>query len=222
MTKSKRLATTINAILLVTGTYGLYKCTMVHLPPTLNSAGHKQFLTNISLAISLVYNLLALLTQSSSHLVEKYMFPISVILETVVTLVYWPLKIFFVHLIYQQSANPLQKRGTVLPLHVDMCLHLFPCIGLLFQFLVLKRSQFALSTKTAFIGCLMLGTIYKWYLQILVKPELGAKYPYPFLDIKEPWKSVIMYGVTLVAWGVFMVLQKVKRTYSLKSRAKRV
>ena len=210
-TRSATRATIINALLLVTGTYGLYKCTMVHLPPTLNSAGHKQFLTNISLAISLVYNLLTLLTRGHSRVVEEYVFPVSLILETVVALVYWPLKIFFVHLIYQQSANPLKKRGTVLPLHVDMCLHLFPSVGLLFQYLFLRRSSFSLSKRKVFLVCILLGTVYKWYLQILVKPELGAKYPYPFLDISEPWKSIVMYTVTLIAWGCYVGLQNLKR-----------
>ncbi|KAH3901446.1 uncharacterized protein SCDLUD_002940 [Saccharomycodes ludwigii] len=203
----------LNGLLLSTSTYGLYRCTLVHLPDTLRAAGHKQFLTNISLFFTILYNISRIggvLTNRSGSLdgciSTEVLLPIVLVVETIVTLVYWPLRLFFIGLIYQSrtvsDGTPVIK--VALPIYVDMFLHLFPLIGLLIDYFKFKKVRFnKFSDLGALLSCLVLATSYKLWLNYLITDLTTQKFPYPFLDVREPIKSIIMYTLSLVGFGFY-------------------
>ncbi|XBW36695.1 hypothetical protein QEN19_002270 [Hanseniaspora menglaensis] len=214
--KSRLPQLLLNCALTFTGTYGLYVCTSIILPPKLQAAGHKQFLTNISLAISIIQQVstIASILVGNSKALEFFsgdiLLPIALVLETVVTSVYWPLRIFFVEMIFQKNPNYASiERSKYLPLHVDICLHLLPFIGMSLNFFKYKKGRFALNnTKFVLPVCSALGLAYIFWLKYLI-PK-GGKYPYPFLDAAEPWKTIIMLTITNVAFGYFKLIQYLK------------
>lgn len=217
-----------NLSLSCSGIYGLYKCTSIILPPKLVQAGHKQFLTNISLFICIIQEITTFVScsyykdknQKIKFLAEEILLPISLVLESVVTSVYWPLKIFFTHLIYQKNPNYAQKnRNEYLPLHIDMCLHLFPFIGMLVNFFYFKKDKFVIKNNTIVLSiCYVFGWTYILWLKFLI-PE-GAKYPYPFLDIEEPYKTLIMLTVTNVGFAFLKIFQWLKKDTSVSKSNK--
>ncbi|OBA26075.1 hypothetical protein HANVADRAFT_49497 [Hanseniaspora valbyensis NRRL Y-1626] len=214
--KSRLPQLILNTALTFTGTYGLYVCSKIILPPKLMVAGHKQFLTNISLVVAIIQQLstiTAIFSNGNKQIVfisEELLLPIALVLETVVTSVYWPLKIFFVHLIFQKNPNYASKsRSEYLPLRVDLCLHLLPFLGMAANFFIFKKKKFLIDdSKIVLSLCASLGLLYIFWLKFLI-PE-GGKYPYPFLDIPEPWKTIVMLFVTNIAFGYFKLLQWLK------------
>jgi len=127
-------------------------------------AGHKQFLTNISLFICIVQEITTFIScnyfngknEKVKFVAEEILLPIALVLETVVTSVYWPLKIFFTELIYQKNPNYTdKKRNEYLPLHIDMCLHLFPLIGMLINFFYFKKGKFVIKKEHNCAICLL-------------------------------------------------------------------
>lgn len=207
----------LNSALTFTGSYGLFVCTSILLPPKLVVAGHKQFLTNISLVISIIQHVSAVATillagnKQVAFFSEEVMLPVALVLESVVTSVYWPLRIFFVELIFQKNPNYAAKsRSHYLPLHVDICLHLLPFLGLCINFFKFKKGKFVInSTKIVLSVCTALGLSYILWLKYLI--PVGGKYPYPFLDIPEPWKTAAMLVITNIAFGYFRALQFFKK-----------
>lgn len=208
-----------NLSLSFSGIYGLYRCTSIILPPKLMQAGHKQFLTNISLFICIIQEITTFIScswykgknEKAKFLAEEILLPISLVLESVVTSVYWPLRIFFTHLIFQKNPNYAHKsRNEYLPLHIDMCLHLFPFIGMLVNFYYFKKDKFVIKNNTVVLSvCYVFGLAYILWLKFLI-PE-GGKYPYPFLDIGEPYKTLIMLAVTNIGFAFLKVFQWLKK-----------
>lgn len=93
----------VNLLLLAVVGQGLYRCSQIQLPPSLASAGHRQFLTNISAAVTLVNslsNVFDFVVQSAvSRLwARHFTLPIALVLESVVASVYWPLRLFAMRL----------------------------------------------------------------------------------------------------------------------------
>lgn len=122
--------------------------------------------------------------------------PLALVLESVVATVYWPLRIFAIHLILQGA-----KRKSPIPLEVDVSIHLLPIIYLLADYYVSGSSQrFKIPLLPAWIIVAAIGLAYKFYLGFLIDPSMGQKYPYPFLDVAEPYKSVIFVVVTSFGW----------------------
>ncbi|KAG0668401.1 hypothetical protein C6P45_004687 [Maudiozyma exigua] len=208
----------INFISLCSGCWGLSQATKLILPPTLSSAGHKQFLTNISVVatlISNVWNIMNFFIQRSSlnvnvlngfnYISRHLVLPIGLVLETVVPLVYWPLRLFAMKLIMQG----VEDGKSPVPVPVDLAIHFFPCIFLLSDhYLSGSGSKFKISNLKAWLIVTGLGLAYYKYLALLIDTSKGQKYPYPFLDVEEPYKSIIFVGVTTVAWSFYTLYQR--------------
>ena len=208
----------INLISLGVGCWGLSQATKLVLPPTLSPAGHKQFLTNISVVatlISNVWNILNYFIQRSSlnmnvlngsNFISRHLvLPIGLVLETVVPLVYWPLRLFAMKLIIQGVSDGKSP----VPIPVDLAIHFFPCVFLLSDhYLSGSGSKFKISNLKAWTIVTGLGLAYYKYLALLIDPLKGQKYPYPFLDVEEPYKSIIFVCVTTVAWSFYVLYQR--------------
>ncbi|CAL9735179.1 hypothetical protein MOSE0_G08768 [Monosporozyma servazzii] len=216
---------------------GLYKCSQIILPAGLKDAGHKQFLTNISVVATLISNVFNIsnwavqrfncskqsedkscCNASSLHYVSRHLIlPIALILETIVPLVYWPLRLFAQNLIMQDipkdAPNPLS-------ISTDISIHLFPFIFLFSDhYLSGSGSKFDISNTRAWCLVATLGIAYFQYLAILIDPTKGQIYPYPFLNVEEPFKSVIFVVVSTAAWFFYVIYQKFPpHTHEKKSK----
>lgn len=194
----------VNVASLVIVSYGLSWCSTIELPPSLRDAGHKQFLTNISAAITILNNVSNVVNfaaqrsglkhGSTSFWARHVTLPVALVLESVVASVYWPLRLFAMHLIMVD--NPEKNRSPI-PLSVDLAIHLAPITCLLYDhYLSGAGSRFRISTRTAWPVVLLLGFAYKSLLETLIDPEAGQAFPYPFLNVREPIRSVIFALVT--------------------------
>ncbi|QLG74162.1 hypothetical protein HG535_0G00470 [Zygotorulaspora mrakii] len=195
-----------NVVSVVTSSWGLFKCTKVVLPPSLSQAGHKQFLTNIAVAFTIVNNV----ANIANHLVQRLAkdaqlkrrwynisrhvtLPIAMVLESIVATVYWPLRLFALQFIMQDVA----KGRAPIPYKVDIAIHLLPLVFQLYDhYLSGYGSRFKLSYKHSWLIITSFGLFYNRYLHFLIVPNTIQSYPYPFLNVDEPLRSVIFVVVT--------------------------
>lgn len=215
-----------NVASLIICSRGLYKCTRLILPAGLKDAGHKQFLTNISVVatlISNVFNILNWFVQRSkcakksedksccygstlNYISRHFVLPVALVLESIVPLVYWPLRLFAQDLIMQDIPKDAPHPLSV---STDISIHLFPFIFLFSDhYLSGSGSKFQMSNTKAWCLVATLGIAYFQYLAMLIDPAKGQTYPYPFLNVEEPFKSVIFVVVSTVAWVFYVIYQK--------------
>lgn len=200
--------TIITALSFVLGTWALrYLIAHTELPPHLEAGGHWQFLTTLSLLFTLVVffvGVMAHITKSSAlfHL-KNCMHPIALALECVVTMVYWPLKLFFLHLLVKDPARKM------VPLVVDMCLHLLPVVSLLVDY-IFFMPKWTITNWTALGACLVLTTLYWFWLKQLVDFENGGEYPYMFLNVdNEVTRIAIFQMVGFAGFASFLFFKLV-------------
>lgn len=206
-----------NVVSLGTSTWGLWKCTKVVLPPSLSQAGHKQFLTNIAVVVTILNNVANIVNgvvQAISsddkvkrrwyHISRHVTLPIAMVLETIVATVYWPLRLFALHLIMQDVA----KGRAPIPWEVDVAIHLLPLVNQLYDhYFSGYGSKYRLSHKVSWLIITSLGLAYNRYLHYLIEPNGVQSYPYPFLNVDEPLRSIIFVTVTSISWLYYLMYQ---------------
>lgn len=208
----------LNLLSATTTMYGLINCTSVVLPSNLSHAGHKQFLTNIAALITVVNSLFNVLNQllgdkgSISFLARELTLPVAMCLETIVCFIYWPLRLFFISLIIHGVQD---SSRAPLALHIDISIHLLPILYLATDYFFLKPTPFQISGKKVFLTLPSLGLAYRVYLDKIIGPE--GSYPYPFLDVAEPYKSIIFVVVSLSAGWIYILYQKIHKNPTLDS-----
>ncbi|CCF58646.1 hypothetical protein KAFR_0F00490 [Kazachstania africana CBS 2517] len=207
----------INTCCLLITSWGLKWATTIILPPSLSKAGHKQFLTNISVIVTMANNVINILNwfiqrfSQSVELSHRFDFisrhltlPIALVLESIVPVVYWPLRLFALKLIMQNVPEHISP----IPIPVDISIHLVPIVFLLGDhYLSGSGLKFKISNFKAWLLVTLLGAAYYKYLQVLIDPSRGQVYPYPFLDVNEPYRSVIFVIVSSVGWGFYTLYQ---------------
>lgn len=201
----------INAISLAVGLYGVYySIIVVELPPHLVGAGPWQFLTNLSLVYSMIVFALGFVahwTKSQDiYVIKNLMHPVGLALESIVAVIYWPLRLFFIHLLL---SDPTTKR---IPVSVDLAIHLMPVVSLLIDYLIFMP-RWTISIPSALGVCTFLTVCYWSLLQRLIDVESGAKYPYGFLNVPTEKDRFVVFGIVgLVSFVQFLLL---KRLYDL-------
>lgn len=200
----KAISGAVNALAVVSTFYGLYNCVQVKLPENLAEAGHKQFLTNLGAGFTMVHasiNLVNLLSRGKLHfLAREVTFPVALVLETIITLVYWPLRLFFIGMIMHGTKEPGRSP---LPISVDISVHLLPLLYLLVDYFFLKPEPFFVSDSKIVFGLpMVLGAAYRVHLDSIIGEN--GNYPYPFLDAPEPHKSIIFVVISMIG-GLFFV-----------------
>lgn len=221
-----RCSLIINVISLCTASWGLYKATRIILPANLSNAGHKQFLTNISVVATIVSNIASIhnyFIQRTTHddcshanpcrrkvranfISRQIILPVALVLETIVPVVYWPLRLFFINLILQGVKD---SSRSPIPIPVDLAIHFFPFVALFSDhYLSGSDGKFILPNKIAWVIVTVLGFTYNRWLDFLIDTSSGASNPYPFLDIREPIRSVIFVFVTTLGWGFYVLYQR--------------
>ncbi|SCU80063.1 LAMI_0B00672g1_1 [Lachancea mirantina] len=215
-----RISLAINLLCFCTSSWGLWQATKVQLPASLAQAGHKQFLTNLSVAATLCNNIcyfIAFLPPKRitsprlRYVARQLTLPVALVLETVVAVIYWPLRLFFLPLIMHGV-----KDGSRMPLSlkVDCALHLYPALYLAADYFFASLEPFQITKLAAWLIITALGFGYKRYLEILIDTDAGDVYPYPFLDVAEPYRSGIFVIVTAAAWSIFCVYRKIHRGHA--------
>ncbi|KAH3683173.1 hypothetical protein WICPIJ_005870 [Wickerhamomyces pijperi] len=188
-----------NSIGLGVCSYGLVGVLARKLPPELEKAGHLQFLTNLSLLftmITIVSNfLVSPFTNDKNHWFNKLnlnLNAVALVLESLVTMIYWVLKLFLVHLIVLDSV----PKEEYIPLGLDLTIHLFPSLFLSFDYYFIKKTSFKLPffQSTALV-CAATGT-YWCILESLVTAD--SKYPYPFLNVETEKRILIFVTVSVI------------------------
>lgn len=187
---------------MVLGAYGLsYLCTKVTLPPHLEAAGQWQFLTNLSLVFSICVYLLG----AAAHMkrspalfaLKNNLHPIALVLESVVTVIYWPLRLLFLQFLVK---DPNHK---FIPLFVDLCLHFVPVLVLLVDFFVFMP-RWTISPAISAATCMVLSALYYVWLKVLIDVNTGAEYPYNFLNVPSELQRVVIFGaVAFVGFLLF-------------------
>lgn len=188
--------------------YGIHHCfTKVELPPHLAKAGQLQFLTNLALIISLVVYALGFvshITKSQKlYKLKNNVHPIALALESVVTSVYWPLRLFLLPLLVK---DPNRK---MIPMSIDLCVHLVPVVVLLVDYLVFLP-RWEVSASAAFGVCAVLATAYWSWLKYIIDFESGAEYPYNFLNGDSEIARVVIFAVVgLVGFTLFLICRAI-------------
>ncbi|KAI5966973.1 uncharacterized protein KGF55_000382 [Candida pseudojiufengensis] len=166
----KSTSLTFNLFSLAICSSGLYDCFSQQLPPHLIRGGHLQFLTNISLILTIIYILINLFI--NFKFINQYnttiLYNIVINLEFIVTLGYWTL-----HYILPSLLNTKELPPTFT---LDFKIHLFPYLYLLL--INEKRNKSALFYTGLTIG------IYWSYIEFIVASDSTklSKFAYPFLN----------------------------------------
>ncbi|RLV90802.1 hypothetical protein JA1_004291 [Spathaspora sp. JA1] len=200
--------TIIDGISLGIGFYGIYTNIMtVELPEYFADAGHWQFLTNLSL----VYSLFVFAIGFIAHVfhsevlfnVKNNLHPIALALETIVAIIYWPLRLFFLNLLTSDPSS--FKIGWL----TDLSIHLMPVVSLLVDYLVFMP-KWTIKTSSALGLVIFLTSMYWYLLKTLIDIEKGAKYPYAFLEVDTEFERGVIFGiVATIAFSQFIFLRNV-------------
>lgn len=200
----------IDIISLGLGINGMVAVANLPLPPHLQAAGPWQFLTNLSLMLSNIVFALGVIahaTKSSTIFQWKNRLgPFGLIMEMIVFMVYWPLRLFFLHLLVK---NIDDFRAT---LFIDLSIHLMPVVLLLVDFMWFLPTC-TITNSQALAICLVATGGYWLWLHRIVDLENGAEFPYNFLNVDSTVvRGVIFTFVGLVAFLNFVLIQMVYRS----------
>jgi hypothetical protein len=210
-------ALALDIVSLAIGTFGMsFTAFNIQLPPHLAKAGQWQFLTNLSLAYSLIVFFIGAVAHiTKSQLVFKLkndIHPIALALECVVTIVYWPLRIFWIHLLTKDPAS------WGLPLQVDLLIHLMPAISLLLDYF-LFMPRWTLKKTSAFGICSLLTSFYWFWLHHIIDFENGGDYPYLFLAVERTSDRVAIFSlVGFTGFALYLLLNSVYLLVVRKAR----
>lgn len=208
------LVLTLNGLSVAIGVFGLIRLGDLPLPQHLQGAGKWQFLTNLSLMYSIGVFFLGFLSHlfKSQRLynIKNNVHAIGFVLEIVVFLVYWPLKLFFIDI--------LAKDGVVgIDIITDLSIHFMPVVSLGIDFF-LFMPNWSMSTNVAFSSCLFLTSVYWVWLHYLIDFEAGGRFPYEFLNVENVYsRAGIFCLVGMIGFSQFLLMRKV---YNMVNREK--
>lgn len=196
----------IDLVSLLIGFYGIYtNIVTVELPDHLSDGGHWQFLTNLSLVYSMIVFAIGFLAHFFHNQllydIKNLIHPVGIALESIVAIVYWPLRIWFLHLLVKDSKIRI-------PLVTDLAIHLMPIVSLLIDYLVFMP-KWTITNTTAFFIISQLTVGYWFLLKYLIDHENGGSYPYVFLNVDSDQKRLfVFFIISIIAFGQFLLFKK--------------
>lgn len=165
--------------------------------------GHLQFLTILSLVASLVRQLLSflyLLTNLRTlNVIQSWLGLVTTPIEVVVTVLYWPLKI------YKNNLVKDRRFGIKIDPELDRKCHLYPA---LYEFL----SSTVFSTRRWVRGNLLPFLVFStvaggYWTWVEYTFTINGFYPYPLLAVLSmPQKGVLVAASTIVAFVVYKIV----------------
>ena len=197
----------IDVVSVDVGLYGVVNVLKLELSEDLQNAGHFQFLTNLSLIYTVgvfIIGLVGHLTRSSFLFdLKNNLHPVALALESIVAIVYWPLRLFWLELLTKNPEN------FSLALSVDLSIHLMPVVSLLIDYLVFMP-RWTIRNNTALGLITFLTTAYWFLLKYLVDTENGGRYPYAFMDMESDGLRMVVFGVVgVVAFLQFLFMRSI-------------
>lgn len=202
----------VDLLSLIIGGYGFDRTILkIPLPPHLADAGPWQFLTNLGLVFSLIVFSIGFLSHVTKweklFKVKNQLHPLCLVLEIIITIVYWPLRLFFIELlILDKSAYPI-------PIYADLSVHLMPCISLLIDYFVFMP-RWTMKARTAMLICLTFTILYWFLLEYLIDLESGGTYPYAFLNVPHHGLRVLIFAVIcLTGFSQFLIMSKLYNVF---------
>lgn len=170
--------------------------------------GHLQFLTILSLALSLLHQLLAVFSQltrlRSLNALQSWVLMVTAPLEVVVAILYWPLKL------YNNDLVKDPRFGLKIDPQLDRKCHLYPAILELLSATVFAQRKWRsglVAPLALFIA--IAGAYWSWAEHA---NSINGFYPYPLLGILEfHQKAILIGGAAFVAFLVFKVIQSVQK-----------
>ncbi|ODQ77487.1 hypothetical protein BABINDRAFT_163497 [Babjeviella inositovora NRRL Y-12698] len=192
-------ALVLNIVSFLIGAYGFYLLSFVELPPALKSGGQFQFLTNLSLVVSMVYFFLGAVAhitkQQGLFYAKNQVHVVALTLESIVAGVYWPLRFFAVDMIAVEGMIP--------PVPLDLAIHLMPITSLVLDCWLFMPS-WTVSDRVVLRECAVISVGYWYWLEHSLKL---ATFPYPFLNVPALPRFAIYVVITLFAYANYL-LQK--------------
>lgn len=190
-------ALVLNVVTLAVGVWAVrYMLTLV-LPELLEAGGHAQFLTNILLVVLMVVWLLGIVAHVSQNQrvfeLKNHLHAIALTMESVVSGVYWPLRLFFLHQILERGVAP--------PVDLDLAIHLMPVVLLVAEYWLLMP-EWTLGDFEALGLCVGMLVLYWVWLERVLQL---LRYPYPFLNVPAQQRFVTYVMVCMYAYGNFLV-----------------
>lgn len=171
--------------------------------------GHLQFLTILSIVVSLLHQSLSVLSLLTGlrtlNALQSWVLIVSAPLEVVVALLYWPLKYFNNDLVKDK------RFGLVINPALDRQCHLYPAI---FEFLsatfLAQRRWRTPAFVAVFVFLTTSGAYWAWFEYTFKK---NAFYPYPLLSLLTTGqKAGLVLVATVVAFVFFRLVQVIQRS----------
>ncbi|KAL7666339.1 FAR-17a/AIG1-like protein [[Candida] zeylanoides] len=201
-------ALVLDLVSLAIGFYGINGTILTReLPAHLSGAGNWQFLTNLSL----VYAMLVFAVGALAHFcrsqrlfrLKNNLHPIALALETVVAGVYWPLRLFFLHLLVKDPAQ------FALPILADLAIHLMPVVSLMIDYFAFMP-RWTMGKSSAFGTCALLTTAYWFWLHHIIDFENGGDFPYAFLSVPNVYHRMVIFSlVGLSGFSQYLLMSNV-------------
>lgn len=189
----------------------------IPLLPHLAQAGHLQFLTNWALAFVLfslgVSSLTYLTRLKLLWKIKHEIHPVALVICSVVSFVYWPLRIFMLDRMVVNVGEFL------VPIIFDISLHLLPTIVLTLEYLLFMPA-WRLTWVGAMGWSITITYAYWWVLHRIIDKELGATFPYVFLDVPTPERAIVFSVIGFAAWILFLLYSGMHRALIKPVRVK--
>ncbi|WLF79982.1 hypothetical protein PVL30_003750 [Lodderomyces elongisporus] len=168
---------------------GLRDTTRLKLPPYLQRGGHLQFLTNISLVLTIAY-----LVTSVTH-PSSIFYTMAVNLEFAVTASYWTLHLVLPHLL---NTDTIERNFAL-----DFKIHLWPYVSL-----IIKDEK---RNVGGIIGSGVVLILYWMYIEFIAR-DPSQKFAYPFLNRGGVGRRAAwMLGIWLLSSFNYIILKYVKK-----------
>lgn len=168
------------------------------LPGFLQQGGHYQFLTNIALSISFFYAIVNILYYFTGLSVletsKRYISAVCFSLNSVVSLVYWGLKLTLTHLI-------LASKEERIAFSLDVQIHILPLLFVCVDYFCFMPDGWMVSYMEAYSIIACCAAMYWFWLEYLL--DGAQSYPYPFLNVETPQRVVIFFIISIVAFVAF-------------------
>lgn len=181
----------------------------IPLLPHLAKAGPIQFLTNWALAFSLLSLGVSCLTYITRlkflWKIKHEVHPVALVICSVVTFVYWPLRIFML------DRMVVRVDEFLVPIFFDLLLHLLPTFVLALEYFLFMPA-WRLTWVGAMGWSISLTYAYWWVLHRVIDKELGATFPYVFLDVPTPERAIVFSVIGFAAWILFLLFGRFHRT----------
>lgn len=165
-----------------------------------------QMLTILTLTVAYVHFLVAFLQDlyprsAATRSVKRTLLLIAAPCETLVSLLYWPIKF------YDPSLLAPPELMAMFELSADLSMHALPTALCLIELFVFSEALETSNVRAAAVYCAYGAGYYFWTER---NASLNGTYPYPLMDLMTSQQRISLFiGATTVAFGSYLVLKTI-------------